>query len=188
MTEPQQPNPFPPKPQAQLIKVGSYPAKIKDWYVKLDKNSSPRFNVIFSITENNEVKNITWAGGIASDKQAAFTADVLALLGMSSNDPSILAEGRAGGALDINKQFEITVRHRKNEQDGKTYHEVEWVNDPSESRFKGAISKAEAKSALSGFASFIVAAREKRGPEIKNYAPTGVSQPPQMDPSEQVPF
>lgn len=173
------------KPQA-LIKPGEYKAKVKDWGVKRNKDGSPRILVMFSLVEDGAQKNITWSGGISTDAQAKWTSDTLALLGMNTNDPSVLADGRKSKALNTEKDFEITIEHHTDQATQKTYNQVKWVNDPEERKFKDGLSATEAKTALAGFAGFLAEARQKRGP--KNFAPNAQhSDPPALADAE-IPF
>ena len=91
----------------------------------------------------NDPHRLIWRGSF-SGTALQYTLKTLLVCGLD-RDAAALADGPQSGALNMEKEFVITVSAE--EYQGKTYYRIAWINEPGLSNL---LTKAEAAQRLSG--------------------------------------
>jgi len=136
-----------------MIQPGKYEAKITDYGVKETKAGQPAVIIAFDVAGNS----VYWTGYF-TERTMEQTKATLLMLGLKNGYLPGLALGLSGNALNATKSYSITVVHEA-DQDGKMWPRVRWVNDPTASNIKSAVSVEKAKQLFAGI-TFEVAREE----------------------------
>jgi len=165
------------------LQEGRYTAHISDWGVReVPKLQTLEAFIAFEFTDAGETYNITWKGlftkkdGTPNKK----TYDTLKTCGFAGKNVEALTDS---GALDKTRAYDITLERENG------FINVKWVNDPNASANK----KADVKtlkgydlSKINGeFAKMNMSAPSK---PLKNYAPKGKGDAPDIDVDEPLGF
>jgi hypothetical protein len=115
-----------------------------------------------------DLHRLIWRGSF-SGTALQYTLKTLLVCGLD-RDAAVLADGPQSGALNMEKEFVITVSAE--EYQGKTYYRIAWINEPGLSNL---LTRAEAVARLAGLnvQAEIMAMRAKTGynkpqPKLEN--------------------
>lgn len=151
-----------------LIKPGTYAAKVLDHGITETKSGDPQAAVRFTFQTEDGQRELTWFGSF-KDTVIEHTIKGLVACGLQGNNPA--------GPLEIGKEVSIVVAVDTNDK-GQQRNIVRWVNMPGGSLKK--IDPREAAMKLERFAGAVAAFKSKEGIAPKNHAP-GAAEPPPWD-------
>lgn len=134
---------------------GKYQGKAVDYCMTVSEKGDPFVTVLFEI--HPEGNNLTWRGGLATDKQLEITIKALKVLGFHGSVKD-LAGGKASGCLDLDKVVELDIVHEIYKD--KKYAKIQWVNEVGGGGFKNKLTEVEAVRACAGLNLDAVFARE----------------------------
>lgn len=135
------------------IDPGNYKAKIKDYgIIQHQKSGKFQVMILFGILDG---PNFTYFGGLDSEKQKEFTTKNLVTLGANPTTIDRVEQGPKGGALDMEKVFELVVED--NTYNGQTNSRIKFINDPSRFKPQTKVQGSGALSDLKGIAAAMIA-------------------------------
>lgn len=151
-----------------LVRPGTYSAKVGDHGVTETKSGAPQVAVKLSFETPDGPRQLTWFGSF-KDTVVEHTIKALVACGLQGNNPA--------GPLEIGREVSIVVDVDK-DQDGKDRNIVRWVNAPGGVLKKLASKEAAAK--LEKFAGAVAAYKNKTGAgaAVKNHAPGATNTEP----------
>lgn len=103
-----------------LIKAGTYSAKVESHAITETKGGDPQAAVTFSFMAEGSQRKITWFGSF-KEKAQPFTIKALLACGLKGNNPA--------GALEIGKEVSLVIEIETNDK-GQEINKVRWVNRP----------------------------------------------------------
>lgn len=172
---------------SELLAEGYYSGRILNYGVRPTKKGDPAPTVVFGVkVDGDKEVKIYWQGSF-NGGGLDITLGALAVMGL--DNPSRLRDlpsGVDGGALDLSKEYSLTVECEHNQESGKSYNKVKWVNPISGGSLKDAMSVAEFGSFVTGLnleSHFVRLAAEK-GFKLNSGAP----RPSASEPSAPIPF
>ena len=114
-----------------LIPAGKYMGKVVDYgIVKREGHSSLELQVIFEFNVPNLGKRKLTCYKYFTENGRKYALQLLAILKLQGNDPSILIDHHFGsGMLDEKGTYEIEVIQES--YNGKVKNKIGWVNDPA---------------------------------------------------------
>lgn len=115
----------------ELIPVGRYMGKIVDYgIVKREGQTSLELQVMFEMEVPGLGKRRLTCYKYFTEKGKKYALQLLAILKLQGNDPSVLIDHHYGsGKLDEKSLYEIEVIQES--YNGKAKNKIGWVNDPS---------------------------------------------------------
>ncbi len=132
------------------VKPGKYLAKVIDYGIGETKAGLPQVLVMFEFKDSDGVQQqMVWYGTLKEGKGRDITIDSLLVCGFRGNDIEVLAEGIGNGALDTEKEVQLTIGEEP-DQNGKMRTRIQWVNAPGGSAFREKLSKQETVSKFQG--------------------------------------
>lgn len=151
------------------IQVGSWPGKVRDYGMTLTKNEDAQVAVTFevefldsSVTPPEKyIKHLTWRGSLKEGKAEEITLRALATMRMKGNDPLLLADGPASGA--IADGFEVMLDIQEEEYNGKFTKKIKWVNAAGGMGKRITSAEAKAKLANRNLTGKMIALKQKEG-------------------------
>jgi hypothetical protein len=103
-----------------LVKDGTYSAKVESHAITETKAGDPQATVTFSFEAEGKHRKITWFGSF-KDKAQPHTIKGLIACGLKGNNP--------GGPLQIGKEVSIVIETHADDK-GREVNKVRWVNEP----------------------------------------------------------
>lgn len=146
---------------------GQFTARISNYGLQETKNGNVMAVIQFEFEDSESKKQkLSWRGSF-NGGALEWTLKTLLICGLFGNDPTVIADGPSSGALNMDKEFNITVKQEYG-QDGKAYWKVTWVNEVG---FSNLLNKAGAVAKLGDLRAQVAALRKETGydkkPEIK---------------------
>lgn len=135
---------------------GIYKAKIINYALSSNSKGGPQVEVLFEYNDESTAQvggvyhQIRWWGQLGSEKAQGYTLkalDILGFKGKTNDDIMKLADGVEGGMLDIDKEVELVLEKKPENQ----YLSVKYINEPGRGAtegFKNAMTRVEAKVKL----------------------------------------
>ena len=128
----------------ELIKPGTYTARIVDYGICATKAGAPQARVTLEFMEDGQKRQLTWFSGFG-DKQIKHTLKALVICGLNCAIEE-LADGLDCNGLDLTKDVAIIVEHDTYE--GKVSAKVCWINAPAGDKFGKLMDKGSVKAKL----------------------------------------
>jgi len=132
-----------------MIQPGRYEAKIKNYAVRPVKSGEsagmPAPTIAFSISPGSGLpeETVFWQGSFKEGKPRQFSIEALFHCGLvNPHSFADIADGPAGGALDMDRVVSVTVEHETG-TDGKPHPRVKWINPQGGAAFQNAMTKNE---------------------------------------------
>lgn len=142
---------------------GQFIAKISNYGLQETKNGNVMAVVQFEFEDHEHKRHkLSWRGSF-NGGALEWTLKTLLICGLYGNDPTILADGPQSGALNTEKEYNITVKQEIG-PDGKSYWKVAWVNEVG---FSNLLSKAGAVAKLGDLRGQVAALRKETGYDKK---------------------
>lgn len=142
---------------------GQYIGKIINYGLQETKSGSVMAVIQFEFLDAEHKKHkLSWRGSF-NGKALEWTLKTLLICGLYGNDPTIMADGPPSGALNMQKEFSITVKSEIG-HDGKSYYKIAWINEIG---FSNLLNKASAVAKLGDLRAQIAALRKDTGYENK---------------------
>ena len=131
---------------AEIVRAGTYDARVVDYGVGSNKKGDPQIEVKFAFNADGQERTLTWFGGV-TDKSLPHTMKALHIMGFDgSRMLDELADGVNSGILDTIGQVSIVVEHDTYE--GKTFARVKWINQIGGAGFRNLMDRGQAKTKL----------------------------------------
>ena len=168
---------------------GRYIGKIIDYGMGETQKGDPQVLVMFEFKDDEEVnQRMCWFGTLKEGKGRQITIDTLLNCGFKGTELSVLADGVGNGALDTEKELQLTVN--ENVYNGKKSLRIDFVNLPGGSAFREKMSKEQVVQKFTGMKldlrADIMQRRQELG--VKDTPPTAKTGKVNQVPSEEVPF
>lgn len=143
---------------------GQFTAKISNYGLQETKNGNVMAVVQFEFddTESKRQK-LSWRGSF-NGGALEWTLKTLLICGLIGNDPTVIADGPSSGALNTDKEFNISVKHEIG-NDGKAYWKVSWVNEVG---FSNLLNKVSAVAKLGDLRAQVATLRKETGYDKKS--------------------
>lgn len=130
------------------VQPGKYLAKVTDYGIGTTKEGLPQVLVMFAYKDKDQDEHsLIWFGSLKENAKP-YTIDALLACGLKGNDLEVLADGVGNGALDTEKDVQITVE--EHEWQGKKSMRIQWINEPGASSFRDKLTKGEAVQKMQG--------------------------------------
>jgi hypothetical protein len=133
-------------------------AKIVNYGLQETKNGNVMAVVQFEFFDDGQKHKLSWRGSF-NGGALEWTVKTLLVCGLVGNDPSVIADGPESGALNMDKEFNITVKSETG-SDGKLYWKVAWVN---EAGFSNSLSRSSAVAKLGDLRAQVASYRKETG-------------------------
>ena len=142
---------------------GQFTAKISNYGLQETKNGNVMAVVQFEFEDSESKRHkLSWRGSF-NGGALEWTLKTLLICGLTGNDPTVIADGPSSGVLNMEKEFNITIKHEIG-TDGKAYWKVAWVNEVG---FSNLLTKAGAVAKLGDLRAQVAALRKETGYDKK---------------------
>lgn len=117
-----------------MIPEGRYLAKATEWDLGIADKGTEYIAVVFRIAEGQYAGQFRTWRGFFTEKTEKRTVESLRYCGWTGNDFTNLT--------DLDKNFvTVTIEHESNEETGKLYDKIAWVNKPGNLAVKTAMDE-----------------------------------------------
>jgi hypothetical protein len=124
----------------ELLKEGTYRAKISDYGVGLSKKGDPRPIIAFEIETGEAKRQVFWSGSF-NGGGLDITMEALVTCGLKNpHNFMFLADGKRSGILNTEAYYDVKVSENPAEDGNKAYNRVEWIRAEGASKFRNAIT------------------------------------------------
>lgn len=141
-----------------LYQEGTFKAVVKDYgYEEGREDQEPPVFILFDVAFPGGLQEMKFRSYMHTDAAREFTFKVLDVVGFRGNDPADIAKGFEGDAIPVGREVNVVIE--KTEKDGKTYHNIKYVNSingqgPGVKRISPAMAKKQLAGLKGAFAKY----------------------------------
>jgi len=136
-------------------------AQVIDYWIGSTAAGLAQAEILFQFELDGKPQNLIWYGSF-KEKALGITLKTLLYCGLKGDDPSLIAEGKEGGALVLGRELEL-VLNRELDLNNNPRLKIKWVNPPLNPPKKRRFSRDEVQGSLCQLTQAMAKARAETG-------------------------
>jgi hypothetical protein len=143
------------------IKPGKYQARLANYWIGKTSAGLPQAELLFEFEIDGEPRELIWFGSF-KEKARPYTLKALLYCGMKGDDPTSIADGPEGGALELGKEVLITIA-RETDDKGNPRLRINWINPLGGAHFRERVNRGDLRNQLASLKGEMAAVRKETG-------------------------